>query len=116
MMIIADENIDARLIFQLRQLGFDVYSIQESNSGISDNEVLQLANSKKVLLITEDADFGKLVNQEKLDHRGILFIRLSSLPRLERIEIAFNQIASNYEALKNKYHVLTPLGIRPSLV
>ena len=82
MMIIADENIDARLILKLRELGFDVYSVQENNSGISDKEVLKLANDNKSLLITEDADFGKLVNQEKLDHSGILFIRLSTLSRL----------------------------------
>jgi predicted nuclease of predicted toxin-antitoxin system len=116
MKIVADENIDAKLTLKLRELGFDVYAIQEKNSGISDKEVLQLANDKKALLITEDVDFGKLVNQEKLDHCGILFIRLSTLPRLERIEIATNQIATNFDALNNKYHVLTPFGMRPSLV
>jgi predicted nuclease of predicted toxin-antitoxin system len=116
MMIIADENIDVKLIIQLRALGFDVYSIQENNSGISDKEVLQLANNKKALLITEDADFGKLVNQERLDHSGILFIRLSTMPRNERIILASELIADNFESLKNKYHVLTPLGTRPPLV
>jgi predicted nuclease of predicted toxin-antitoxin system len=58
-MIIADENIDTRLILKLRELGFDVHAIRENNSGISDKEVLKLANNKKALLITEDADFGK---------------------------------------------------------
>jgi len=116
MMIVADENIDAKLIASLRELDFDVFSIQEKTSGISDKEVLQLANTKNALLITEDSDFGKLVNQEKLDHSGILFIRLSTMPRNERISLASNLITNNFESLKNKYHVLTPLGPRPSLL
>ena len=115
-MIVADENIDAKLIASLRALDYEVFSIRENNSGISDQEVLRLANNKKALLITEDADFGKLVNQEKLDHSGIFFIRLSTMPRNERIKVASELIATNFEALKNKYHVLTPLGIRPPLV
>lgn len=115
-MIVADENIDAKLIASLRALDYEVFSIRENNSGISDQEVLQLANSRNALLITEDSDFGTLVYQEGLDHSGILFIRLSTLPRLERIEIATNQIATNFDALNNKYHVLTPFGIRPPLL
>jgi hypothetical protein len=38
------------------------------------------------------------------------------MPRNERISEASELIADNFEALKDKYHVLTPLGIRPSLV
>ncbi len=115
-MIVADENIDAKLIASLRALDYEVFSIRENNSGISDEEVLQLANNKNALLITEDSDFGTLVYQERLDHSGILFIRLSTMPRNERISEACKLIADNFESLKNKYHVLTPLGIRPSLL
>lgn len=100
----------------MRRNGFEVFSIQENNSGISDTEALQLANNQKALFITEDADFGHLINVENLDHCGVLFIRLSSLSRNERIEIANGQITSNYEALKNKYHVLTSLGMQPALI
>jgi len=62
MKIVADENIDANLIIELRKNGFEIYSIREQNFGITDKEVLQLSNTLDALLMTEDADFGKLIN------------------------------------------------------
>ena len=58
-MMIADENLDARIIDALRNIGVDVYSIAEKNSGYSDEEVIDIAKEKSALIITRDKDFGE---------------------------------------------------------
>jgi predicted nuclease of predicted toxin-antitoxin system len=57
-MIVADESLNARVIRSIRAVGIQVYSIAESQSGISDFDVLQTARERKSLLISEDKDFG----------------------------------------------------------
>jgi len=52
--LVADESVDFNIVKTLRSLGYSIYSIQESNSGISDIEVLQIARKQKAILITED--------------------------------------------------------------
>lgn len=58
-MIIADENIDFKLIRKLRLLDFEVLSIKEKHKGISDFEIIQIAKETNGILITEDSDFGE---------------------------------------------------------
>ncbi len=115
MNIVADENIDAKLIEELRIKGFKVYSIRENDSGIFDKDVLELSVNKNSLLITEDSDFGKLIHELNHSHTGVLFIRLNTLPRIERIKIIVDQIVLNYNQFKNNYYVLTPFGLRPQM-
>ncbi|MEN8120515.1 MAG: DUF5615 family PIN-like protein [Bacteroidota bacterium] len=57
-MILADENIDYRIIKALRNNKIDTYSICESNSGISDEQVIELAREQKLIILSEDKDFG----------------------------------------------------------
>jgi Domain of unknown function (DUF5615) len=41
--ILADENIDHKLITNLRTNGFEVFSIYEKLRGISDEEVIEIS-------------------------------------------------------------------------
>jgi predicted nuclease of predicted toxin-antitoxin system len=70
--IVADENIDFRLIKCLREKDFDVYSIAESSFGIMDTSVLTISTERQSFLITEDKDFGDLAIRDKKPHHGIL--------------------------------------------
>ncbi len=54
--IVADENIDFRLIKQLIENDFDVFSIAENQFGIKDINALAIANERHSFLITEDTD------------------------------------------------------------
>lgn len=69
MKFLADENIGLGVIEPLRNLGFDVQSVLEKQTGISDTKVLSLANKGNRILITTDKDFGKLVYVQKLVHK-----------------------------------------------
>ena len=105
MNLVADENVDSGIIRRLRQMGISVVSISEDLSGIKDSEVIKIANENKCLLITEDKDFGELAYRLKLVHSGILLIRLSDIPRKERIEFVAEIIEKYFDKLQCNFSV-----------
>ncbi|MEM1217448.1 MAG: DUF5615 family PIN-like protein [Bacteroidota bacterium] len=57
-MILADEGLNGKIVFFLREQGFELNWLAETSAGISDSEVLELAKKEQRILITEDKDFG----------------------------------------------------------
>ncbi len=112
MALIADESVDSGIVKGLRQKGIVVFSIAEECWGIKDSEVLKIACEKQSLLITEDKDFGELAFRLKFQHKGILLIRLSELPRTERLIMAVETISQNLNIMENNFSVLTKTGLR----
>jgi predicted nuclease of predicted toxin-antitoxin system len=112
MKIVADESVDFGIINYLRNAGYSIIAIAETSPGIPDAQVLKIAVLNKALLITEDKDFGELTFRLRLDHYGILLIRLSNLKREERIDLASQIIQLHFNKLKNQFSVLTKQGLR----
>ncbi len=112
MEFVADESVDFGIIKSLRNNNADVLSILESHHGISDESVLKIANEYNRILITEDKDFGEIVHRMKLNHSGILLIRLNDMPRLYRIKESVITIVTHYENLKGNFAVLSSSGLR----
>lgn len=78
MRIIANENITASVIGQLRARGHDVLSVKETLRGASDPDVLARAQADQRLVITHDKDFGELAFRSGLPANcGIVLFRLS---------------------------------------
>ncbi len=65
-MILADENIDFRIITALRDSGLKVVSIQEDFKSVSDSEVIKISRESNSIILTEDKDFGEWVLLIKL--------------------------------------------------
>jgi predicted nuclease of predicted toxin-antitoxin system len=80
MILFADESVDRPIVERLRQDGHDTVYVAEQSPSITDDEVLQEANSRSALLLTEDKDFGELVYRLGRVHGGIVLIRLAGLP------------------------------------
>lgn len=59
--LIADENIDERMIARLRSEGIGVLLIAENHRGIADSQVIELAQREKSIILTRDSDFGEWV-------------------------------------------------------
>ena len=75
MRLLADENVPAGAIVQLRSAGLDVASVP---SGASDSVVLDLARSSRRVLLTFDRDFGRLLFQHGASGiRGVIFFRIA---------------------------------------
>lgn len=87
MKLIADENIDMAILTRLRQENHQVWSVYEMKRGMTDSEVLGIANTENALLLTGDKDFGELVFRKKMISPGVILIRLSGMDNREKASI-----------------------------
>ena len=110
--ILADESVDFRLVKSLREAEQEVKAIIELSPGISDDEVLTLANRLNAILLTEDKDFGELTYRLKKPNKGILLFRLSGESTENKIRI-LKQILTEYgERLGDSFTVVTVNKVR----
>jgi predicted nuclease of predicted toxin-antitoxin system len=91
----ADENIDIQIIDNLRENGFEIFSISEDFAGITDDEVLEIANRNHSILLTGDKDFGELVFRQGRAAQGVVLIRLFGISQEEKAEIV-SQVFCDY--------------------
>ncbi len=78
MRIIANENVSATVIRELRRKGHDVVSVKESMRSAPDHMVLRRAAEEDRLVITHDKDFGALAFRWGLPAApGVVLFRLS---------------------------------------
>ncbi|MBF8278004.1 MAG: hypothetical protein HW390_3077 [Candidatus Brocadiaceae bacterium] len=92
---LADESVDRQIVERLRQDGYLVWYVAEMEPGISDGNVLDLANRGGYLLITADKDFGELVFLQQRLMSGIILIRLTGLSPMNKIEEIVEAISNN---------------------
>lgn len=104
-MILADESLNVQFIHDLRNSGYEVFSIQEEKNGISDISVVDLALEKEAVLITEDKDFGELVFAHNVPKLTIVFLRYKKI-ELDQIRRLLLQAVDEY-ALKNGHFFIT---------
>jgi len=117
MRFLADENVSGLIIKRLRDLGFDVFSIAQDSSGITDQEVLKIADEDNLILITEDRDFGELVIRQRLHICGVILIELDRLSTSGEADRVGKCVAGNREQLTGNLVVIEPgrIRIRPLL-
>jgi predicted nuclease of predicted toxin-antitoxin system len=109
---VADESVDATIFAALRQEGYFVYSIQESQFGIIDEQVLDIANERKAVLLTEDKDFGELVYRLKLPHCGVFLMRLIGLTSEEKAVAALTTVKYYIQEMPYNFSVLKDGKVR----
>lgn len=100
-MVIADENLEQYWIELLRRKHFEVLSIAETYPQISDQEVANLAQQHKGILITEDKDFGELVFAYGISNLSIVLLRYDQ-PEYSQIENGLLEVIEKYQ------HEMTP--------
>ena len=112
MRFLADENISALTVERLRAAGFEVIAVFEGERGITDPQVLKLADEENLILLTEDRDFGELVIRRQLAVRGVMITeldRLSSEKEAERVE---KMIVENREKIVGHLTIIEPARVR----
>jgi predicted nuclease of predicted toxin-antitoxin system len=112
MKFLADENLDAAIVDRLRQDGHQVWYVVEMEPGISDDEVLALANQEGAILITADKDFGELVFRLRYLSTGIILIRMSGLSVSTKSELLSITIQEHESELLSAFTVVAPSSIR----
>ncbi len=95
--LLADENIPKKLVTFLRQYGVDVARLQDLGTrGISDKELVNIANKLERTILTRDTDFTT-PSLLSLARNGVIYISYqpskNEIPRLaERIASIANQL------------------------
>jgi predicted nuclease of predicted toxin-antitoxin system len=108
MRFLADENFPSGAVAALRTNGHDVIWIRTTSPGISDPEVLKLAQAEDRILLTFDKDFGELAFVTELPAiSGIILFRIqspSSIILIEKIITAIelrNDWAGHFSTIDN---------------
>lgn len=112
MNFLADESVDAPIVAALRADGHDVHSVAELEPSIPDEEVLQLAEKNKSILLTSDKDFGELVYRRAQISSGVVLIRLSGLSLDSKVEIVLEVIRDHVDELTNAFTVVSAGMVR----
>ena len=112
MKFIADEGVDAPIVFALRNNGHDVIYILEISPGKPDEEILIEANSQNRVLLTQDKDFGELVFRLNQIHTGIVLIRLHGVLSFEKSVIVLSAIENHLDELQGSFTVIQKNAVR----
>ena len=111
-MLIADENIDFRIIEALRQKGIEVYSVFEELRGISDFEIIELSNKTGFTILTEDKDFGEWVFAHKTKGISVILLRYTFTETNDIIGVLFQVLKMKNLELKGLFTTITAKKIR----
>ena len=112
-MLLANENIPLKSIKLLRDNGYDVKSIMEESPGISDREVLRIAQKEERIILTFDKDYGKIIFHEKeFRPAGIIYFRFNPAYPEECGEILLKILSLQNIKLKGMFTVVERTKIR----
>lgn len=76
MRVLADENVPRSVVQLLRDGGNDVVWVAEEAPGLTDADVLAMANSTERVLLTFDKDFGELAFRTGMSAAsGVILVR-----------------------------------------
>ena len=112
MRFLVDECSGPAVAHRLRDLSHEVFSVYEEARGMSDDDILDKANSENWILITNDKDFGEKVYRDKRPHHGVILLRLQDDRAVSKID-AIEKLLDGYEGrIANAFVVVTQTHIR----
>lgn len=111
-LIVADESVDFSIVRTLRENNWKVHAIAEDAPALSDADVLEIAVTKKALLLTEDKDFGELVYRLGMQHCGILLLRLMNQDSVQKADLVLRVLQHHGSELVNIFSVLDERQLR----
>jgi predicted nuclease of predicted toxin-antitoxin system len=113
MQFIANENIPLSSIVKIREYGYNVTAIIEEMPGVSDAEVLSLANREQRIVLTFDRDYGELIFRLKLPQpSGVIYFRFVPKTPEEPAEYILRFLVSTEITFENKFTIIERDRIR----
>ena len=104
--ILADENVDYRIIKTLRNEGIEVVALVEESPGITDFEVIERAIKLDAVLLTEDADFGRLVFAYGKKINGVIYLRYPSVQYSRIAKILTRFLTKNWDNIQGEFSAI----------
>src|SRR3989304_3137169 len=118
MKFLVDECVGPTVAKWLMQINYDAISIYDDLSGISDDSVLKKAFLESRILVTCDKDFGEMIFKNKMQHCGIVLLRLIEEKPSNKIKVLESVLKNYAQELFGNYVVVTEKTVRiikPSL-
>jgi predicted nuclease of predicted toxin-antitoxin system len=84
---LVDFNVGRAVADYLRQAGYDTAFVGDADPRMSDADILLWAVRERRIVVTMDADFGKLVYHSGHPHAGVLFLRMPGARRETKVGI-----------------------------
>ena len=112
MKFLIDESVEKPIVDWLRDQKYDVMYVAESSPGITDEEVIDIANSKSRILITNDKDFGELIFRQGRITQGVLLIRATNEESSNKIRLVKEILERANNKLEGNFMVVNEVGIR----
>lgn len=112
MTFVADEGVDSATVSILRRAGHAVLYVAEAAPGLTDAEVLELANVQNALLLTADKDFGELVFRLGRVHTGVILLRLMGLASDTQADIVAEVVKRYGVQMRGAFTVIAPKTVR----
>ena len=112
MEFLANENFPRPSILQIRSKGYLVRSIQEEQGGISDEEVVDLAEQEKLIILTFDSDYGEILfKYPREEAPSVVYFRFKGKAPNDAGLLLLELIESGIQ-LKGYFTVVEETGIR----
>lgn len=112
MKILADENVELRIIERLRASGHDVVAIAETDASAGDDHVLERALREQRILVTNDKDFAWLLFFQRRAAQGVVLIRMPHTNGDSRARRVVEVFARSEEQLFGLLTVVEVDGVR----
>lgn len=84
---------------------YEVIAIRDINPEMEDRHIIEIAIKEDAFIISMDKDFGELVFKNKLNHKGILLLRLEDAVAEEKLAAIQNIIPQYVDEIKDKFAV-----------
>ncbi|MFN0188766.1 MAG: DUF5615 family PIN-like protein [Bacteroidia bacterium] len=112
-MFLANENFPWPSIKILRDNGYDVKSIADTTPGISDEEVMRMAISDGLIILTFDSDYGELIfRYSHINPPSVVYFREKSNTPNFAGEILIKLLSEKILTLADTFTVVEYNGIR----
>lgn len=112
MKFLIDESVEKPIVDWLRDQKYDAIYVAESSPGITDEEVIRLANCESRILITNDKDFGELIFRQSRITQGILLIRAINEESSNKLRLVKEVLGKAKNKLEGNFMVVNEVGIR----
>ncbi|HAO49194.1 MAG TPA: hypothetical protein DCR35_07775 [Runella sp.] len=109
---LADENFPFASYKLLKNEEWNIKHISEENASISDDQVIQMANTEQRIILTLDSDFGTLIFKNGNKSIGVIYFRLPQFNPNYPAQILLNLIKSGFHNFLFHFTVISEDGIR----
>jgi predicted nuclease of predicted toxin-antitoxin system len=109
---LADVNIERPIVEFLQENGYDTKWIPDLDCKMVDQQLLEMANKEKRILITNDKDFGELTFRQKRISTGIILFRVKNQKSRDKIRLLQKLLLVYGHKLKGNFIVLTQKKFR----